>query len=160
MRPIHRLGVFAGLALAVGVALPVAAAGGTHTQTFTDHFHGSQTTTQPNPCTGNMVDITETTNSVMHVTFFPASDESWATFTEEDNFTAVDEGTGVVYTGHATFWGNQNVNRQNSNSTFTSSIHARGSDGSTIALHEVGHITMLPDGNIAVQFDKPSLTCG
>jgi hypothetical protein len=144
----------------LGLAGGASAAGGTHTQTSTDNFHGAQTVVQVNPCTQNAVDISENTNLVNHVTYFPASDEAWGTFTEEDSFTATDQGTGVVYSGHDTFWGNFNVNRQNSNSTFTSTIRATGSDGSTIAYHEVGHFTLLPSGDISVSFDKPSLTCG
>lgn len=148
------------VAAALALAGAAAAAGGTHTQSYTDTFHGTQTTTDYNPCSGDVVDLSMTTNDVAHVTYFPASDESWFTFTEEDSFTATDEGTGVVYTGHATFWGGGNVNRQNSNSTFTSTIRGRGSDGSTISYHEIGHFTMLPDGELAVSFDKPRVTCG
>jgi hypothetical protein len=146
----------AALALA-GVA---SAAGGAHTQSFTDNFHGTQTSTDTNPCTGNAVDLTQTTSQVDHVTFFPGSDEVWTTFTEEDRFTALDEGTGVLYTGHSTTWGNFNMNEQNSNSTFTATVRATGSDGSTTAYHEVSHFTMLPSGDVSVTFDKVSLTCG
>jgi hypothetical protein len=155
------------LLVATGVTLTVlvlagvaSAAGGTHTQSITDNFHGAQSTTDLNPCTGNTVDITETSNIVEHVTFFPGSDEVWFTFTEEDKQTAVDEGTGVVYSGHATIWGNENINEQNQNSTFTVTVHATGSDGSTILYHDVTHFTLLPNGEISVFFDKPSLTCG
>lgn len=149
-----------GTAIFASAAVPASAAGGTHTQSFTDNFHGAQTATDFNPCTGNTVDISSVDNIVMHVTFFPASDESWATFTDSSKFQATDEGTGTVYSGHATFWGNNNVNRQSANFTFTSTIVAKGSDGTTINFHEVGHATMLPDGNIAVSFDKSMLTCG
>jgi hypothetical protein len=145
---------------ALAIAATAAAAGGTHTQSMTQNFHGTQTTTDLNPCNGDTVDINQDSNIVFHITYFPASDEEWSTFTEEDKFTASDEGTGVLYTGHSTFWGNFNTNRQNSNSTFTSTIRGTGSDGSTILYHEVGHDTMLPDGQIAVSFDKPTLTCG
>jgi hypothetical protein len=149
------------LAATAVAALAIAAtAAATHTQSMTQNFHGTQTTTDLNPCNGDTVDLSLDSNSVFHITYFPASDEEWSTFTEEDKFTASDEGTGVVYTGHSTFWGNFNMNRQNSNSTFTSTIRGAGSDGSTILYHEVGHYTMLPSGQIAVTFDKPSLTCG
>jgi hypothetical protein len=157
-------GRLAALSLSMAVAAlgstGVASAAGGHTQTYTDNYHGTQVVTNPNPCTGNPLVGTADTNSVLHVTYFVDSDESWMTFTEEDKFTAVDQGTGVVYTGHDAIWGNQNINRQDSNGTFTGSIRATGSDGSAITYHEVGHITMLPDGNVAVSFDKPSLSCG
>jgi hypothetical protein len=157
-RPVVAL-VAAGTAL-VGSAVVASAAGGSHTQTFTDHFHGQQQAVVGNPCSGNPIVLNESTNSVEHVTYFVDSDESWVTFTEEDSFTGTDTGTGVVYTGHSTFRGNANANRQNSNSTFTGTIHASGSGGSSITYHGVGHITMLPDGNVAVSFDRPILTCG
>ncbi len=145
----------------VVVGSAFAAAGGNgHTVTETDHFHGSQTTTDLNPYTGNTIDLSQESNIVNHVTYFPGGDEIWGTFTEEDKVVGVDEGTGVVYTGHSTFWGNFNVNNKNANDTFTGSIHVTGSDGSTIAYHEVMHETMNANGVWTVQFDKPSLTCG
>jgi hypothetical protein len=147
-------------ALIIGPSVAASAAGGSHTQTLTQTFHGSQPFSNVNPCTGSLLDGTESSNIIAHETFFPAGDELWATFTEEDNFSAADEGTGVTYTGHATDWDNVNLNQQNANGTFTFSAHATGSDGSTISIHEVGHITMVPGGTISVSFDKPSLTCG
>lgn len=96
----------------------------------------------------------------MHMTYFPASDESWGTFTEEDNFGALDASTGVTYSGHDTAWGNYNINQRNANDTSTFSVRATGSDGSVIISHEVAHLTQLPDGNISVSLDKVSLTCG
>jgi hypothetical protein len=152
--------VFA-LAVMAAAGSAVAAPGGTgHTVTQTDNFHGVQQTTDVNPCTGNTVDLSETSNVVNHVTFFPAGDEVWGTFTEEDKVTVVDEGTGVVYTGHSTFWGNFNVNERNANDTFTGSIHVTAADGSSISYHEVMHETQNANGTVTVSFDKPSLTCG
>jgi hypothetical protein len=162
MRESHRplLVLAAAGALALALAAGASAAGGTHTQSSTDTFHGTQTSTDVNPCTGNTVDIGATTNSVEHVTFFPAGDEVWFTFTEEDKVTAVDEGTGAVYSGHATVWGNENVNERNANSTFTNMIHVTGSDGSTILYHEVMHFMLLPSGDVVASFDRADLTCG
>ena len=149
------------LAAMVVAGAAFAAPGGTgHTVTQTDNFHGVNQSTGINPCTGNIVDLNQTSNIVSHVTFFPGGDEMWGTFTEEDKVVATDEGTGVVYTGHSTNWGNFNVNRQNANDTFTSSIHVSGSDGSSISYHEVGHEAWNANGDLTVQFDKPSLTCG
>jgi hypothetical protein len=146
-------------AVALALTGSASASGGTHTQTSTDNFHGTQTSTVENPCTGNALDLTQISNIVFHMTWFPAGDELWTTYTEEDKSTAVDELTGVTYTGHGTFWGNANINRQSANWTFTSNLEVKGSDGSTIASHEVGHVTVLPDNSVSVAFDKPSLTC-
>ena len=146
-------------ALIIGPSVAASAAGGSHTQSFTQTFHGSQPFSNVNPCNGDLLDGTESSNIIAHETFFPAGDELWATFTEEDNFTAADESTGVSYTGHATDWDNFNMNQQNANATFTFSAHATGSDGSKVSIHEVAHFTMVPGGTISVSFDKPSLTC-
>jgi hypothetical protein len=156
------LALFVGAVLAMAlVGSAVAAPGGTgHTVTETDNFHGSNPSVDTNPCTGNTIDLNQTSNIVQHVTFFPGGDEVWGTFTEADRVSGLDEGTGVVYTGHSTFWGNFNVNRQNANDTFTGSIHVTGSDGSSITYHEVAHETWNANGDLTVQFDKPSLSCG
>ena len=136
---------FSILALAV-VGSAVAAPGGSgHTVTQTDNFHGSNPSTGVNPAVMTARDEVA---------------EIWGTFTEEDKLTGTDEGTGVVYTGHSTFWGNFNVNERNANDTFTVSIHASGSDGSSISQHEVMHESWNANGDLAVTFGKPGLTCG
>jgi len=166
MAPHRRVGL---LVLAVltslgpfGVAAQAdAAPGGTgHTVTSTDNFHGTTTFQDFNPCTGNLLNIDTTSNIVEHITYFPDGDEVWATFTEEDKIVATDSVTGVGYTGHATFWGNFNLNERNSNSTFTGSITVRGSDGSVVKYREVDHFTLAANGQVTVSFEKPRLTCG
>ena len=146
----------------VGAAVPAYAAscGTGHTVTSTDNFHGTTSFQDFNPCTGNLLNINTTSNIVEHITFFTDGDEVWATFTEEDKVVATDPVTGVVYTGHATFWGNFNVNERNSNSTFTGSITLRGSDGSVVMYREVDHFTYNGNGQVTVSFEKPRLTCG
>ena len=57
-------------------------AGGSHTQSVTQNFHGTQTTTRQR-------------RGMVHIH-------------RGGQFTAADEGTGVVYTGHSAFWGNFN----------------------------------------------------
>jgi hypothetical protein len=162
MRKALSLALFTAVVAMLVLAGPALAApgGAGHTVTETDNFHGVQYTTDINPCTGNTIDLTQVSNVVDHVTYFPGGDEVWATFTEEDKVTGVDEGTGVVYTGHSTFWGNFNLNNRNTNDTFTGSIHVTGSDGSSISYHEVMHETLNANGVLTVSFDKPSLTCG
>jgi hypothetical protein len=179
--PVRRTGVLGGAlvavaaALSLGPAVVASASGGAHTQSFTETFHGTLTNElneqralehgeeyEPpiNPCTGKELQVVEETNLVNHITFFPASDEVWATFTQTSRDTATEQGTSVTYSGHTTFWGNFNVNRQNETSTFTGTIRVNGSDGSTILMHEVDHFTLLPGGKVAVEFAKPRLTCG
>jgi hypothetical protein len=96
-------------------------------------------------------------NSVEHVTFFPAGDEVWATFTETGKVTFTSEG--VTYTGHATAWFNFNMNEKNANTTFTLTIRLYAPDGSSIVGHEVAHFALNANGEITVNFDKMSFTC-
>jgi hypothetical protein len=127
------------------------AAGGDHTQSFTEHLHGTIVQKEINPCTGNKVLVTETINAVQHVTYFVGEDEVWFTFTITGS-ASFTEG-GLDYSGHFTTWGNFNLNEQNSNSTFTFSIFLNRSDGARINAHEVAHITYNGNGDITVEFD-------
>jgi hypothetical protein len=143
------------------VAGPVAAAPGGigHTVTITEHLHGEFTDPNAsNPCNGHPLTLSVDGNAVTHVTFFPDGDEVWFTFTETGMFTAIDGN--VTYSGHFTVWDNENINERNSNTTFTFSVRAFGSDGTTIIGHDVAHITINANGEVTVQFDKMSLTCG
>jgi hypothetical protein len=162
IRRIHGVGVVVGVVMAVVIAMPVAAGNGP--VVTTTHFHGVQPFTTINPCNGDALAGTETTNSVSHEALFP-SGEAHFTDTEEDTISAVDTtpgpSFGVTYTGHDSVWMGGNLNRQNNGTqTGTFNVHATGSDGSTITYHEVFHATLLPDGTISVMFDKKSLTCG
>jgi hypothetical protein len=153
----------AGASLAIGPAYAASPHG--QTVTTTQNVHG--VFTEPaatNPCTGDTFNggngIQFTGNLVNHVTYFTASDEVWATFTETGAISGTDDGTGVTYTGHATAWGNFNMNEKNSNSEFTLTIHATGSDGSSITAHETTVFVMSANGTVTVDFDKFSLSCG
>lgn len=151
------LAALGALALLLVVAVPAMAAGGTHTVTMTEHQHGTFTETDAtNPATGHPVVVTFTGNSVEHITYFPAGDEVWATFTETGFVSFVDDG--VTYSGHATAWGNFNLNERNSNSTFTLTVHVVGTDGTIVWAHQVTHITYNGNGDITVSFDKLSLS--
>ena len=160
-RSIKRGLVVGVVAVALGlVAGPAfAAAGGTgHTVTMTQHQHGTfEDDEATNPCTGAQGVAIFDGNSVEHVTFFPAGDEVWATFTETGKVSFTSEG--VTYTGRATAWGNFNMNEQNSNTTFTLNIRVVAPDGSSIVGHDVAHLALNAKGEITVNFDKMSFTC-
>jgi hypothetical protein len=145
-----------GLATAASAAADTGGSG--NTVTTTQNFHGVVNFPSANPCTGNPSVVTATSNVITHETFFPATGEDHVTFTNEFSFTVV-EAT-LTASGHFINHSNFNMNPQNSNSSFTSSEHARESDGSTVTFHEVAHFTLNPDGTLAVSFDRPSLTCG
>lgn len=137
--------------------------GQTVTQTQTTHgsFYDPTTT---NPCNGDTFNggqgLLFTGTTLMHVTFFTNSDEGWGTFTQATSFQGTDDGTGVTYSGHATAWGNFNMNEKNQNSEFTQNIHAMGSDGSSITVHETSVFSMNALGVVTVNFDNLSLSCG
>jgi len=167
-RFLGRIGVVATTGVAaVAIAATPAVASSPHGQTVTetDHVHGVFSEPEAtNPCTGNTFNngagIQFTGNAVNHVTFFTQSDEVWATFTETGSIAGTDDGTGVTYSGHATAWGNFNLNERNQNSEFTLTIHATGSDGSSITAHETTVFVLNGNGDVTVNFDKLSLTCG
>jgi hypothetical protein len=165
---IRRFGAIAALGMAgVTMAAMPAFAGSPNGQTVTetDHVHGVFTEPEAtNPCTGDTFNggtgIQFDGNLVNHVTFFTNSDEVWATFTETGKISGTDDGTGATFTGHATAWGNFNMNERNSNSEFTLTIHATGSDGSSIMAHETTVFVLNANGQVTVNFDKMSLSCG
>jgi hypothetical protein len=161
-RAILAVGVV-GLAVLLAPAAAGAAPGGTgHTVSFTDHIHGAFTEPafDTNPCTGAAITSFDADgNVVAHVTFFPAGEEIWATFTETGKVTIVDSDN-VTYTGHFAAWGNFNVNEKNSNSVFTVSITLVGSNSTTLTAHEVVVFALNANGVATVDFDTFRLTCG
>jgi hypothetical protein len=52
------------------------------------------------------------------------------------------------------------MNERNQNSAFTLTIRVSGSDGSSITVHETTVFVNNGNGDITVNFDKASLTCG
>lgn len=168
LKLVRRLGLPVAVSLAAAtasVAPAVAASPNGQTVTSTTNVHGVFFEPQAtNPCTGDTFNggqgIQFTGNLVNHVTFFTASDEGWFTFTETGAILGTDDGTGATYSGHATAWGNFNMNERNTNNAFTLTIHATGSDGSTISAHDTAVFVMNANGTVTVSFDKFNLTCG
>jgi hypothetical protein len=152
-------GFLAAATIGLAASPVLAAAGGTgHTVTMTEHQHGTFTDDEAsNPCTGAPGVATFDGNSVEHVTFFPAGDEVWATFTETGKVTVTWDG--ITYTGHATAWGNFNMNEKNANSTFTLTVRVFAPDGSSVVGHDVAHFALNAGGVITVNFDKLAFTC-
>lgn len=151
--------------LAMWPAAAFAASPNGQTVTGTDNVHGVfYDAESTNPCNGDTFNggqgVQFTGNLVNHVTFFTNSDEVWATFTETGKVVGTDDGTGATYSGHATAWGNFNLNERNQNSEFTLAVNLSGSDGSSITGHETTVFVDNGNGDITVNFDKLSLTCG
>lgn len=166
MRRTALLGCFAvAVALIVAVAPAFAGSPNGQTVTETDHAHGSfYEPAATNPCNGDTFNGGQGAlfdgNLVSHVTYFTNSDEVWSTFTETGSVQATDDGTGVTYSGHATAWGNFNMNEKNGNSEFTLTIRLSGSDGSSITVHETTVFATNATGAVTVNFDKFNLSCG
>ncbi len=100
--------------------------------------------------------VTLTYNGVMHVTN-DSSGGIHLTFTATGNFTFtpgtfndgifVPNPSGLMFTGHATFWFGGNLASSGTtvfSSTF--SAHGVGTDGSTFGFNGVMHVTFNPDG--------------
>lgn len=156
----------AGAALVVVQALPGVAAGGVHTVTQTDHMHGTWTEQGDTDfCTNEPISPTITGNSVMHVTYFPAGDEVWGTFTTEGTGSFVQPSSGLTFSGRVTVWGNFNVNNKNSNNTFTAAFNLTALDAYGVTHYEVGHGVMhigynaVDPLNPIVSFAKMNVTC-
>lgn len=137
------------------------AAGGDHTQSYTENVHGAFTEDfDANPCSGAAITSVDATGNVVdHVTYFPNSDEVWATFTETGKVTLTDAND-VTYPGHFALWANYNLNERNTSETFTLAFRADGSNGSSIVAHEVTHFALNANGVVTVDFDRMNLTCG
>ena len=52
------------------------------------------------------------------------------------------------FTGSFTQWGGFNQNGNTVNGTFTFNLRGKGSDGSTVRLHQVEHFNQRPDGTV------------
>jgi len=55
-------------------------------------------------------------------------------------------------------WDGFNGNNNNAASTFTFTVNAKGTDGSHLRFHETAHFTANANGDVTVEFDRP--TCG
>jgi hypothetical protein len=98
---------------------------------------------------GPIYTITTTSNLVEHETVFDDG-RVHATFTQTGTFVAVprDDPSLPSYTGKFTVWGNFNQNGTTENTTFTFTLHATGSDGSTVRTHQTAHSNTRPDGTV------------
>lgn len=139
-----------------------AAAAGEGAVTFTQTFqNASETLPFANPCTGAPGTATITFNGVMHVTFVTSGPGA-------GSFLAVGNETGdgmltptdpslPSYSGTFSTHFDDADNLHNGADSTTLSIHATGSDGSTLDFHMVEHFSISATG-VTVSFDN--LTCG
>src|SRR5512135_2381802 len=150
------------LVLVALLVLPAsgALAAGNGAQSFTQTFHNATDTFQQLiPCIGPDAagangTITITYNGVMHFTVNEAGD-FWGTGTETGTAVAVpDDPSLPTYTGHFTTWFGVSENNRNYVESQTFTVHATGTDGSSITFHETMHLTYNGNGELVVSFDK------
>ena len=93
--------------------------------------------------------VTATSNLVVHETFIEGGGFH-ATDTQTGMFSAVplEDPSLPSYTGRFTRRGGFNQAGPTVNNTFTFSLTAKGSDGSTVHFHDVGHYNIRPDGSV------------
>lgn len=150
------------LLLAVTVAtlaFTASAAGGPPVVNVTDVTkNGTDTFVDVNPCTGDPAVITIRFNAIFHITIF-ANGTVHVTETTTGTFLldTIDP-TKPDFSGHFTQWDGFNGNNRNATGTFTFTINGKGTDGSTLRFHETAHFTVNANGEVTVEFDKP--TCG
>jgi hypothetical protein len=154
--------LISGLA-AVGALLLMtvsAQASGAGAISVTQTFHNAtQSFPSPQPCTGVPGVVNLTFNGVSHFNFLTSgigAGTGWGTFTATGDVFFVGS-DGVNFTGHFMTWDGQNFNLQNYAATATFVIHATGTDGTSLTLHEVAHMSVSASG-VVVSFDKAS--CG
>ena len=102
---------------------------------------------------GPLYTVTTTSNLVEHTTTFDDG-RIHATFTQTGTFVAVplEDPSLPSFTGHFTVWGGFNQNGKTVNGTFTFTVQATGSDGSTESIHVVDHFNVRPDGSVNAFF--------
>jgi hypothetical protein len=163
-RVTRRASGLAGVIALLGAGAALAAAGGRGTVTETVHGHNEVYFTKAvqNPCTGEPGTITAiAANSVFHTTFFETSDEFWATGTGEGTVTFTPKNpAGVSASGHFTAWFGVSSNNKNEVEHDTNTFQLKGSDGSHVVVHAIGHLSTNARGEVTVSFEKFSAHCG
>jgi len=140
--------VFASLVLAA----PAFADGAT---SQTQNFHGAFPPMQVTPLCGSSAPggtLSSTGNAVFHITINAAGDE-WVTTTQEAWFNLVPDTGTVTYSGHFSTWFGESLNRNNAVLHDHFSIQATGSDGSTLSINIVDHLSLNANGQVNLFMD-------
>jgi hypothetical protein len=143
------------LALSAALAIPSAfATSSSNCTPINCNLHGATVDIGPlgvNPCNGQP----STTDSFVtgNFAFHGSADGTHSTGTIEGQVSFAQD-NGVTYTGHLTDWFGGNVN--NGAAEFTGTVNANlvGSDGTTIHLNGVMHMTMTPSGAITANVNN------
>lgn len=137
------------------LGLPVSAqAAGTPPETTTEHVAGEVThADDENFCTGDPIKVTQTTDSVSHLTAF--ADGSYHFSTTRRGSILIDTVDPALpdYSGSFVVTINDGVSGQGERFGFTFSLRATGTDGSIEAFLVLAHATVV-DGRLIVEFDE------
>ena len=137
--------VFAVLAATVVLASPASAAGAASS---TQNFHGAFPPFHvDSTCGAPAGTITGTGNAVFHITVNAAGDV-WITSTQEAWFTLTPDVGTVTYSGHFAAWFGTSINQNNSVLHDTINVRAIGSDGSTVTINLVDHMSTSASGQV------------
>lgn len=151
---VRRLPIFVlVLGALVTFATPVSADGAT-SQTF--NFHGAFPPMVVGPLCGAPGGLLSASgNAVMHATVNAAGD-FWATATQEATFTLVQSDPKLpTFSGHYAIWFGVSINNLNDVAHDNFNVVATGSDGSTLNIHVVDHMSISASGQLNV-----FTTCG
>jgi len=127
-------------------------ANGVGTVTVTQTFHNAVQSIPSNvgganPCTGAPGTITIVYNGVVHATYQPSVgglSNQWDHFQLVGDYAFVPDDTGTPsYAGHFVLMDNSGVNDHSFVTTATSTIHLVGSDGSSLNIRAVAHLTIV-----------------
>jgi hypothetical protein len=123
-------------------------------QTISQQGGAPQSFPGANPCTGDPGTATETpSHQVYHINVNGAGD-AWDSGTMTSTVSFVpDDPSKPTGSGTSTNWFGDSFNAQNSVQHFTFNVSVHFSNGQNATLHEVGHITLTPNGP-GVSFDK------
>jgi hypothetical protein len=141
----------------------LAASNGAGTETLAERFRDELLFSEPtvDPCTGEPGTLTGIAkNGKVHATA-QADGELWVTGTFVGTLTITpDEPGRVSASGRFTTWFGVSLNQKNSVEHSTGTFHLNGSDGSTVKVHMVEHVSTNAKGEITVSFEKGHLSCG
>jgi hypothetical protein len=118
-------------------------------------------TNNPNPCTGEVGTLLAVAkNFVFHITT-QADGNAWLTGTGNGEVTFTpNESGGVSYAGHFTQWFGESINNKNVVEHRTGTFALKGTDGSTIHVHMLGHFSTNAKGEVKVETEVKEVRCG
>jgi len=149
----HGIGV-----VTVGAVLALCAVNAHAQDNGTTHTEATFTEVFPDTCTGELVDLTFTQDTVFHV-FTDTSGGFHEEFHMVVSGEGVGETTGTVYIVHETFEEHFNVAAGESLTVvITFSLISQGG-ASNIKVDELLHVTLNANGTVTVSFSDMDMTC-